>query len=293
MSPMKETPLLFGPSRNLVGLWCEPDGGTPPTVCLLLVNAGVVHRIGLHRINVKIARHMAGQGVPSLRFDLAGLGDSRIVGQAAGFREQAVADIQAAMDQIERSHDIHRFAIFGICSGAFNGYAAALADARIVGLSMLDGHAFRSWKTPWMRHLQRLQVVSPGQVLAAVRRRLAAPFQAGTQPAVADAVDTGGDADNDPVVAATPAQFAEAMQKLVDRGVAVHIVNTGSRIDDYSYAGQFNDVFGHHPFAAQVVSEYLPEMDHSVTLLSGQQALLERLDRWMARLRPAARGMPA
>lgn len=290
---MKETPLLFGPSRNLVGLWCEPDGGTPPTVCLLLVNAGVVHRIGLHRINVKIARHMAAQGVPSLRFDLAGLGDSRIVGQAAGFREQAVGDIQAAMDQIERSHDIHRFAIFGICSGAFNGYAAALADARIVGLSMMDGHAFRSWKTPWMRHLQRLQVVSPGQVLAAVRRRLAAPFQAGAAAPVADAVDTGGDADNDPVVAATPAQFAEAMQKLVDRGVAVHIVNTGSRIDDYSYAGQFSDVFGHHPFAAKVVSEYVPEMDHSVTLLSGQQALLERLDRWMARLRPAARVAPA
>lgn len=293
MNPMKETPLLFGPGRNLVGLWCEPVGGPPPTVCLLLVNAGVVHRIGLHRINVKIARHMARQGVPSLRLDLAGLGDSRIVGQAAGFREQAVGDIQAAMDQIERSHDIHRFAIFGICSGAFNGYAAALADPRIVGLSMMDGHAFRSWKTPWMRHLQRLQVVSPAQVLAAVRRRVAAPFQAGPRPPVADAVDTGGDADNDPVVAATPAQFAQALQTLVERGVAVHIVNTGSRIDDYSYAGQFMDVFGHHAFAAQVVSEYLPEMDHSVTLLSGQQLLIERLDLWMARLRPAARGVAA
>ncbi|HET7863538.1 MAG TPA: hypothetical protein VFL86_03950 [Burkholderiaceae bacterium] len=262
-------------------------------MCLLLVNAGVVHRIGLHRINVKIARHMAGQGVPSLRFDLAGLGDSRIVGQAAGFREQAVGDIQAAMDQIERSHDIHRFAIFGICSGAFNGYAAALADPRIVGLSMMDGHAFRSWKTPWMRHLQRLQVVSPAQVLAAVRRRLAAPFQAAPAPQPADAVDTGGDADNDPVVAATPAQFAQAMQTLVERGVAVHIVNTGSRIDDYSYPGQFMDVFGHHAFAAKVVSEYLPEMDHSVTLLSGQQLLIERLDQWMARLCPAARGVAA
>jgi hypothetical protein len=34
-------------------------------------------------------------------------------------------------------------------------------------------------------------------------------------------------------------------------------------------------------------------MDHSVTLLSGQRALIERLERWMARLRPAARGAAA
>lgn len=278
---VKEAPWLFGPARNLTGVWCEPVGGVPPTVCVLLVNAGVVHRIGLHRLNVKIARHMAARGIASLRFDLAGLGDSRIVGSPTGFREQAVADIQAAMDHVERLQDVHRFAIFGICSGAFNGYAAALADARIVGLSMLDGHAFRSWKTVWMRHLQRARVVGARELWAALRRRLGA-----RPPAAApvDAVDTGGDADNDPVVAATPAQFAAAMQTLVDRSVAVHIVNTGSRIDDYSYPGQFIDVFGRHAFARQVVSDYLPEMDHSVTLIAQQQALLQRLDHWIDRL---------
>jgi hypothetical protein len=34
-------------------------------------------------------------------------------------------------------------------------------------------------------------------------------------------------------------------------------------------------------------------MDHSVTLLSGQQALIERLDRWIARIGPAPRGAAA
>jgi hypothetical protein len=284
---VKETALLFGPQRNLVGLWCEPAAGTQSAVCLLLINAGVVHRIGLHRINVKIARHMAQQGLPSLRMDLSGVGDSRIAGSAADFRAQAVGDIQAAMDHIERTQDIHRFAIFGICSGAFNGYAAALADPRIVGVSMMDGHAFPSWKTRWVRHLQRLKVVSAREALAAVGRRLAAPLQAlrGPAPAAADQpVDSGGLEDNDPVVAATPAQFAQAMQALVDRGVAVHIVLSGSVIDRYSYAGQFADVFGRHAFAAKVVCDHVPEMDHSVTLLSGQRALLARLDGWVARL---------
>jgi hypothetical protein len=286
---VKETPLLFGPARNLVGVWCEPQAGTSSTVCLLLINAGVVHRIGLHRINVKIARHMAGRGLPSLRFDLSGLGDSRIAGTAPDFRTQAVGDIQAAMDHIQRTQDIHCFAIFGICSGAFNGYAAALADPRIVGLSMMDGHAFRSWKTRWVRHLQRLQVVSGREMLAAVGRRLAAPWHAwrrAAPPAAQEQVDTGGLEDNDPVVAATREQFAQAMQTLVDRGVAVHIVHSGSRIDDYSYPGQFADVFGQHPFAAKVMCDHVPEMDHSVTLRAGQAALLARLDGWVTRTLP-------
>lgn len=282
----KETPLLFGPARNLVGLWCEPEAGSTSDVCLLLINAGVVHRIGLHRINVKIARHMARRGLPSLRFDLSGLGDSRVTGSAPDFRTQAVGDIQAAMDHIERTQDIHRFAIFGICSGAFNGYAAALADPRIVAVSMMDGHAFPSWKTRWVRHLQRLRVVSAREVLAAIGRRLAAPLRALRKPPPAEEkVDTGGLEDNDPVVAATREQFAQAMQVLADRGVAVHILMSASVIDRYSYAGQFADVFGRHPFAARVVCDHVPEMDHSVSLLAGQAALLARLDRWTDRLK--------
>ena len=282
---MKETPLLFGPNRNLIGIWSEPEGTAQPAVCLLLINAGVVHRIGLHRINVKIARHVARQGWPSLRFDLSGLGDSRMVGDAGGFREQAVGDIRTAMDHIERSHDIHRFALFGICSGAYNGYAAALADPRIVGVSMMDGHAYRSWKTRWMRHLQRLQVVTPGEVLAALGRRLAAPFKTLRKwPPADEVVDTGGAVETDPVVSASREQFAQAMQTLVDRGVAVQLVYSGSLIDYYSYAGQFADVFGRQAFAGKVLCDHLPQMDHSVSLLAGQAALLGRLDRWIARL---------
>ena len=76
MSDYKETPVQFGPDGSLIGIITTPaEGPLAPVACLML-NMGANHHIGPRRINVKLAREMAGRGISCIRMDLAGLGDA-------------------------------------------------------------------------------------------------------------------------------------------------------------------------------------------------------------------------
>jgi hypothetical protein len=141
---MNETVTQLGSDKRLVAILTPPTTLPAKPIACLLVNAGVVHRIGPHRLNVKLARLLAQQGISSLRLDLSGLGDSAPVSGRANFREdQPVGDLQSAMDYLEKEKGIDRFVVVGICSGAVNGYQLALADRRVIGLLMFDGFTSR------------------------------------------------------------------------------------------------------------------------------------------------------
>ena len=123
-----EQAVTFGPDATLIGVY-NPAAASAD-VCCLLINAGVLHRIGPHRLNVKIARSLAQGGVASLRFDLSGRGDSRATAGTNSYSEQAVHDLRAAMDFVQRNGGPRRFIVFGICSGAVNAFQIAVADPR-------------------------------------------------------------------------------------------------------------------------------------------------------------------
>ncbi|HEX6639287.1 MAG TPA: alpha/beta fold hydrolase, partial [Steroidobacteraceae bacterium] len=167
---MSESAALFGPGNSLVGVF--DDAGRQSDLCCLLINAGVLPRVGPNRLNVKIARSLAKRGIASMRFDLAGIGDSRPAASAASYQVQAAADIRAAMDFVESAGGPRRFVIFGICSGAVNAFVGAKSDARIAGVFMLDGFWYRSFWSEPMRLWSRLRAKSFGDLWAALRRRL-------------------------------------------------------------------------------------------------------------------------
>ena len=56
---MKEHSLAFGPNSGLIGTICLPDSPQKCGVGVVLFNSGVVHRIGPHRFNVRLARKLA------------------------------------------------------------------------------------------------------------------------------------------------------------------------------------------------------------------------------------------
>ena len=267
---MNEISVTFGAERHLVGTLTLPAGGTPAKVAFVLLNAGVVHRIGPHRINVKLARHLARLGFASLRFDLSGQGDSRMPVSTLDFSQQAVADIRAAMDHLARTADVHRFAITGICSGADNGWNTAQADPRVVGLCMLDGYVYPTPKTRWMRYRLRARGPILSAVLPWLRRKLV------TLRTPKDDQVQAGDGRTPPSREA----YARTMQSLVDRGVDVCLVYTGSMLALYNYAEQYREAFAGHGFATRVRSEYQPTIDHTVTPLSAQRRLLELVGDW-------------
>ena len=81
----REKVVRFGRETKLVGVLSEPQGGGPVREpMLLLVNSGILHRVGACRFHVRLARRLASEGVSALRFDFSGIGDSEGEGGLPG-----------------------------------------------------------------------------------------------------------------------------------------------------------------------------------------------------------------
>lgn len=279
---MTETPLLFGPEAALVGVLTQPAHSGPAAVAFLMFNAGVLSRIGPHRMNVKLARALAKAGETSLRFDLSGRGDSRSSTAEGDSQAQAPQDIRLAMDHLEQAQGIRRFALIGICSGAVDAFSAALLDDRVAGVLMFDGHWYRTrWTVP-IRHWKRFRVISWPDVAAAVWRRLTGRLTAPAAALTAKAFTAGSLSANP-----TRAEFVRSVQVLVDRRVATCFIYSGSVIDYYSYANQFRDAFGHEAFFDRVRCDFRPDIDHTFISIEAQQNLIDLVLGWAGQVRGA------
>ncbi len=277
MPAVNEIAVTFGPDRHLSGTLTVPDTEMQP-LGIVLLNAGVIHRIGPHRLNVKMARRLSEAGFASLRFDLSGQGDSRAADAGLSYREQSILDLQAAMDQLGQSCGLRHFAVVGICSGADHGLACALQDDRIQGLWMLDGYAYPTWKTQallYWKSLARRGAIGSVQWLIAKASTLPALAAQGllTRRPQGDAISYGRPMP-------TVEEFSSQLEALVARGVRICMTYSGSLLNTYNYQGQFMDVFGRHPWAAQIECHYTPHLDHTLTPLAAQQEACERVAHW-------------
>lgn len=277
---MTEAPQLFGPQGTLVGVLTRPERPSHDEVAFLLFNAGVIPRLGPHRINVKLARALAASGAPVLRFDLSGHGDSPPSAQSGG-HDSGVHDLKAAMDHLEATLGIRRFALVGVCSGAVNAYRASLDDERVVGLLMFDGYWYRSRWTRWVRDYKHFRALAPVPAVKAVLRSLRARWRAG--PPAEPAPTMFPENANPP-----HAEFCQGMQRLVARGATVRVVYSGSVIDYYSYGAQWRHVFGGEPWYDRVRCDFMPELDHSFVEIEGQRRFIDAVLAWRPAVLSAA-----
>lgn len=275
---MNESSFHFGAQRHLSATLTLPPGGQRPRLGVVLLNVGIIHRIGPHRFNAKLARALAQEGLATLRIDLSGQGDSGTPGEALPFEQQAVADLQAAMDHFQRLCGVERFAIAGICSGAYNGLAAALADRRVVALWMFDGYAYPTARTKWNRYTARLRE-APLRTLGSWTRKLAKRAARAIRHAASpSATNELWDFDH----RAPPREvFGRDVQTLVDRGVAVCFVYSGNMHWDFNYPEQLRDAFSDFNFVDRARCEYLPQADHTATTLATQQRLIRSVADWL------------
>jgi uncharacterized protein len=110
---------------------------------VLLIVGGPQYRVGSHRQFVLLARHLAAAGVPVLRFDYRGMGDSE--GPTVGF-DGAEADIAAALDEFfRRVPALREVALWGLCDAASAALMYGFRDPRVKGLVLLN---------PWVRQPQ-------------------------------------------------------------------------------------------------------------------------------------------
>lgn len=110
---------------------------------VVLVVGGPQYRVGSHRQFVDVARAVAAAGVPVLRFDYRGMGDSG--GELRGF-EFVREDIAAAINALQvREPGIQRVVIWGLCDAATAATFYAWRDPRVAGLILIN---------PWARSEQ-------------------------------------------------------------------------------------------------------------------------------------------
>nr|WP_067297844.1 hydrolase 1, exosortase A system-associated [Marinobacterium profundum] len=113
------------------------------SVGVVIVVGGPQYRVGSHRQFVHLARALANQGVPVLRFDVTGMGDSS--GDKKAF-DNLDADIAAAVDCfLQHCTGVEKVVLWGLCDGASAALIYAHRDPRLVGLVLLN---------PWLENRQ-------------------------------------------------------------------------------------------------------------------------------------------
>lgn len=123
-----EEPLSLGP-RGLFGIDSRPQSGARAgSPVVLFLNSGNDSHIGPNRLWVQLARRWAEAGLRSVRFDVAGLGESP--DQLDGTRQvvrsvSAFDDVRDVAEALAPGHpgDV---VLVGLCSGAYQGLESGL-----------------------------------------------------------------------------------------------------------------------------------------------------------------------
>lgn len=149
-----EQPVTFEcQGERLLGVVSAPEGAPGAgDLGVVIVVGGPQVRTGSHRQFVQLAWHLAAQGLPTLRFDVRGMGDSS--GAQRSF-ESLGADIGAAIGALLQARpEVRRVALWGLCDGASAAllYLHERPDPRVAALCLAN---------PWVRSeasLARTQV---------------------------------------------------------------------------------------------------------------------------------------
>ncbi|MGX4641046.1 hydrolase 1, exosortase A system-associated [Massilia sp. SYSU DXS3249] len=122
----------------LYGVLDLPERPHPRGV--LIVVGGPQYRAGSHRQFTLLARDLAASGIPAMRFDYRGMGDSE--GELQTF-ENVDADLRAAIDRFfVEVPGMREVVLWGLCDGASAASLYAPQDPRVSGLVLLN---------PWVR----------------------------------------------------------------------------------------------------------------------------------------------
>ena len=258
---------------RLLGILSEPASKTDQPL-LLILNAGLLYRVGPARLSVELARSAEEAGFASFRFDISGFGDSEPRSVPLGPVESAVADAKAAMDHLGRHFGYRRFVVAGLCSGATQSHHVAVADDRVVGAVLVDGYVFPTLRSRLAALAERLG--SPVRLTHLVLRKAWRSVRRLSQPQPAAAAGAAGEMFPWP----PPAQVASDLALLRGRGVALLCVFSGEWAR-YRYVGQLADTFRDVAYGSRLVERRNGRADHLHLDRPARQELLETVGAWL------------
>lgn len=273
---MNEQLHRFGADARLCGILHMPGtvGAMRNRIATVFITAGLLHKPGPFRLYVELSRSLAVTGVPSLRFDLSGIGESGPRPGGDNAEHAAVADVQEAMDWLEAELGIRNFVLAGLCSGAEVAHRTAIRDARVVGMVAMDGYIVRTPAYYFWHYLPRVFSVHKWtDFLASKVHRLFRRAPGHDEPEL-DALSFWDGPGPD------RKQLADEFNALCRRKVRQLQVFSGGS-GDCSYAGQFLDAFSDVDFGDCLTVEFLPETDHVYILHADRVRLMKLITDWI------------
>ncbi len=155
-----ETPVVFDcGDASLLGI--VHAGGAGARRGVLIVVGGPQYRVGSHRQFLLLARALAAAGVPAMRFDYRGMGDSG--GDYLGF-EHIGDDIGAAIDAFQRHcPSLEEIVLWGLCDAASAILFHAHADRRVAGIVLLNPwvHSEAGAARAYLKHYYIARALDP------------------------------------------------------------------------------------------------------------------------------------
>lgn len=262
----------------MVGMVTQPmayEPGDRPVFVIL--NSGIIHRVGHHRMYVTLARMLAGAGYQVLRFDLSGIGDSESRVDGLSPLEGVLADVREAVDWLAMARRARRIILVGLCSGADHSLVYGISDPRVCGIVLLDpsipptpGYYMRDL----LRHLTRPQSWINVALGRGRRWKKLGKFLglASGEARENHWHDLGAPAIRD--------FLQNAYQRSMDLGIQCLIVFTSGLAHQHNYPRQIFDAFPTVPFAGRLRLEYFAGCDHLFTAEVDRNRLFGTVMAW-------------
>ncbi len=275
----REQATVLGRSR-LVGIVARPsDAGAGDLPAIVILNTGIVHRVGHHRVYVGMSRQLASAGHTVVRFDFSGIGDSAARHDDLSPISACLCEIKEVLDSIADNYGVRRFVLVGLCSGADYAVLYGRGDPRVEGLVLMD---------PTLPPTPRYYFHYVMQRFANLRSWFSvATGRSGLLHLVASHLlrQVRHNATNIEQLAQQDLQFspylAECYRAVTERGVRMLAVFTSVSVR-HTYHRQILDSFPETSASGALRLEYFPESDHVFSTPSARMRLYRLIESWLS-----------
>ena len=262
---------MMGPGGPF-GIVTKPEGEVR-RACVVMLNSGLLHRVGPSRLYVDLCRQLSEMGFISVRIDIAGKGDTpRRQGYDA--EQSVLLDYDQTCKHISNQYGVQQFIVLGLCSGADDAFLVASSRNNVVGMAILDGYAPKTPKFILKHFGYKALRISAWLRLP---RRLVRKFLLGVGAAETseDELDVS-EVRNFPTIAQAKQRF-EHMCQYIESAVYIYTAATKSY---YNYQGQLLEVFDTFKPSRGVREVYMPAAKHTFPLLHHRLQVTKLICDW-------------
>lgn len=271
---LMEDALQFGEGGRLSGILTWPSVPVREAQELpifVFLNAGGLHRVGPHRLYVRLARDLSKIGFSSLRVDLAGRGDSAARPGGLPYQQSIAADYDEILDILDSRVGRAQLILAGLCSGADDAIRLAPKDPRVVGLVLMDPVCSRDDRFELRAAVQKY--TSASRYVAFLKRRFESPTTT---------TNSGEDKVDPLAIRDTPTQdqLRSAFESICEREGRVLSVFTQYALGYYNVEGQLGRVVGVNGYQQFCTELFWPQAEHTYTLELHRRRVIEEIKTW-------------